>query len=437
MGAHPPRMDDLLDATAEAGPRALRKAAARAVLADERQAGRIPSLEDCTALVRARIEQWTRPVCVRVLNATGVVLHTGLGRAPLGDAARHLAEAAAGYTIVEVDRASGKRNKREDGLQRMMRDLTGAEAGTVVNNCAAATMLVLAALARGKEVIVSRSELVEIGGGFRIPDVMEESGATLREVGCTNRTRLADYERAIGENTGMLLKVHRSNFRVVGFTEEVELPALVALGRKHDLPVVFDMGSGCLEDVRPFGIEDEPIAREGVETGVDLCMFSGDKLLGGPQAGLIVGRKPAVTRVRRHPLFRAVRPGKLTLTALEQVLRRYWLGRSAELSVHRVLSASVDSLRARAEALAEGLAQVSVEASEARVGSGAAPTSGLPSCALRIRHADAEALHRALRIGEPAIFGRVQAGDLWLDLRTVLPEEDAELRAALERELAG
>ncbi len=434
MSAHPPRMDRLLAALGDAFPRALSKAAAREVLAEARAAGRIPELEGCAEAVRQKLRNWTRPVVVHTINATGVVLHTGLGRAPLGEAAAAVAREAAAYTIVEVDRRSGHRNQREDGLQRMLCDLTGAEAGTVVNNNAGATLLVLAALARGREAIVSRSELVEIGGGFRIPEVMQESGTLLREVGTTNRTRLSDYERAIGENSGMLLKVHRSNFRVVGFTAEVDLPELVGLGRARGLPVVYDMGSGCLEDVSGLGIEDEPVVRASLQTGIDLALFSGDKLLGGPQAGIIVGKREAVAQVRRHPLFRALRPGKLTLAALEAVLRSYWLGRSQELPVQRILRARPEELRRRAEALAMGLAGVAVEPSETRIGSGAAPTSGLPSYALRLAGKAQNLAHR-LRNGEPPVFGRVQAGALWLDVRTVLPEEDAALRAVLEREL--
>lgn len=430
--SHPPRMDAILDATATSGlPRELRKRLAREILAEARTNGSIPAVTEVAIELVRRERELVKPSYVRCINATGVVLHTGLGRAPLGKVAERVAEAVRGYTIVEVDRESGERNQRENGLLRFLRDLTGAESATVVNNNAAATLLALAALGRGREVIVSRSELVEIGGGFRVPDVMAESGAKLVEVGTTNRTRIADYERAITEDTALLLKVHQSNFRIVGFTEEVGLPALVSLGAQRGVPVVFDMGSGCLTDLGPADIPDEPTVRQVLEAGVDLALFSGDKVLGGPQAGVIVGKGELVARIRRHPLFRAVRPDKMTLVALEETLRAYWLDRAGDVLTQCLLFADVNGLRERALTISSALRGVEVKPSEARVGSGAAPAVGLRSWALVIAE-NATSVQRRLRLVDPPVFGRVFDGALWLDLRTVLPEEDQILRDILQ-----
>jgi len=392
----------------------------------------------------ARVAERSRPYYRRVINATGVVLHTNLGRAPLPEAAvAALGEVAGHPQRVELDLASGRRGGRDEGCERLLMDLLDCEAATVVNNNAAATLLVLAALARGREVVVSRGELVEIGGSYRVPEILEESGARLREVGTTNRTHLADYEAALeaaalsevalGEGAGMILKVHTSNYRVVGFTAEVELAELAALGRRHDVPVVHDLGSGCLVDLAGRGLPGEELVADSVASGADVVCFSGDKLLGGPQAGILVGRREAVERCRRHPLFRSLRPGRLVYAALEATLGLY-LGEDdaavAAVPALRQLLAPRRELRGRAEALAEALAplaglQVRVVDCESRAGSGSLPTRGYPSAGVELRAGDlsADELAGRLRAGDPPVVTRVRYGAVLLDVRTV---EEAE-----------
>lgn len=371
----------------------------------------------------------------RVINATGVVLHTGIGRAPLARAAvAALAETAGGSQRLEIDLETGERGGRDAGCAALVRRLTGCEDATVVNNNAAATLLILAALARGRKVLLSRGEMVEIGGSFRIPEVMEESGAVLAEVGTTNRTHLDDYRRAIDEQVGMILKVHPSNYRIQGFTAEVEIGELAALGREHGIPVVHDLGSGCLIDLAARGLPGEtPVARS-IAAGADLVCFSGDKLLGGPQAGILAGTREAVERCRRHPLMRAVRPGRLVYTALEATLRLYLDGPQA--ACERVptlarLTADPARLRRRARSLARAIEkgsrfQASVVPSAAQAGSGSMPTREIPSWAVQVA-ADGLApddLAARLRTGEPSILPRVADGAVLLDLRTI---EDGEI----------
>ena len=353
-----------------------------------------------------------------VLNATGVIVHTNLGRAPLAQAAvERVVEVARGYSNLEYDLAAGARGSRQDHAAAALRRLTGAEAALVVNNNAAAVLLALAALAEGRDVLVSRGELIEIGDGFRIPDVLARSGARLVEVGTTNRTRAADYEAAIGEGTAVLLRVHQSNFRVVGFTEQPRLEELAALARRHGLPLVDDLGSGVL-----VALPDEPSARDALAGGADLVCFSGDKLLGGPQAGIVVGRSDLVERLRRHPLQRALRADKLTLAALEATLGLYLEPTRArrEIPVLRAIEEPADRVRSRAERLAS-LVGGEVEATVARVGGGALPLAELPSWACAIE----ERLAGPLRIGEPPVVGVVRDGRLLLDCRT-LTDEDVE-----------
>ena len=369
------------------------------------------------ALANAR-----RPSLRRVLNATGVIVHTNLGRAPLADAAlEHVRETARGYSNLEYDLSSGSRGSRQDHVASILRRLTGAEAALVVNNNAAAVLLALAALAEGREVVVSRGELIEIGDGFRIPDVLARSGARLVEVGTTNRTRAADYERAIGPETAVLLRVHQSNFRVVGFTEQPRVEELAAVARRHELPLVDDLGSGVLTD-----LTDEPSARNALASGADLVCFSGDKLLGGPQAGVVVGRADLVERLRRHPLQRALRADKLTLAALEGTLLAY-LDEPTRIPVLRMLGDPAESVRARAERLAE-LVGGSVEETVARVGGGALPLAELPSFACAVD----ESLAAPLRLGDPPVVGILRDGKLLLDCRTLRDDELADVAAAVD-----
>jgi L-seryl-tRNA(Ser) seleniumtransferase len=360
----------------------------------------------------------------RVLNATGVLIHTNLGRAPLAQAAvEHLRATAAGYSNLEFDLGAGARGSRQDHLVDILRRLTGSEAALVVNNNAGAVLLALAALAEGREVIVSRGELIEIGDGFRIPDVLARSGARLVEVGTTNRTRAEDYERAVGRDTALLLRVHQSNFRLVGFTERPRLAELAEVARRHRLPLVDDLGSGVL-----LHLEDEPSARESLAAGADLVCFSGDKLLGGPQAGIVVGRGELVERLRKHPLQRALRADKLTLAALEGTLSLYLDPERAarEIPVLRMLHEPVDAVRARAQRLAEH-AGGTVEETVARVGGGALPLGELPSFACALE----EELAAPLRGADPPVVGIVRDGRLLLDCRTLSDAEAEEAARAV------
>jgi L-seryl-tRNA(Ser) seleniumtransferase len=363
-----------------------------------------------------------RPHLRRVLNATGVIVHTNLGRAPLPHAAlERVHEAAAGYSNLEYDLPAGARGSRQDHAAEILRRLTGAEAVLVVNNNAAAVLLALAALAEGREVLVSRGELLEIGDGFRIPEVLARSGARLVEVGTTNRTRAADYERAIGPETALLLRVHQSNFRVVGFAEQASLPELAQVAKRAVLPLVDDLGSGAL-----VPIHDEPLVREALAAGADLVCFSGDKLLGGPQAGIVVGRAELVERLRRHPLQRALRADKLTLAALEGTLALYLEPERAlrEVPVLRMVAEPAKAIHARAARLVE-LTGGTVEETVARVGGGALPLAELPSFACAVE----ETLAEPLRLGDPPVVGVVRDGKLLLDCRT-LGEGDLEQVAA-------
>ena len=402
--------------------------AARAVLdraREEIRAGVDPG--DLGVRLREELRSARAPSLRRVLNATGVVLHTNLGRAPLADEAlAQVVEAARGYSNLELDLREGARGSRQDHAAAILRRLTGAEAALVVNNNAAAILLALAALAEGRDVLVSRGELIEIGDGFRIPDVLARSGARLVEVGTTNRTRARDYERAVGVETALLLRVHQSNFRVVGFTELPRLEELAAIAHRHGIPLVDDLGSGVLfpSDNLLLG-GSEPSARESLAAGADLVCFSGDKLLGGPQAGIVVGRADLVEQLRRHPLQRAMRADKLTLAALEGTLRLY-LDAPERIPVLRMLRDDADSVRARASRLAE-LVGGAVEETVGRVGGGALPLAELPSFACAID----ESLAAPLRGGEPPVVGIVRDGKLLLDCRTLADAEIDEVAAAV------
>ncbi len=389
------------------------------------------------------VEQELAPSLHAVINASGVILHTNLGRAPLTMAAmEELRQSATQYSNLEYDLAAGARGKRDVHLSRLIERMSGAEAAIVVNNCAAAVLLTLAALARGGEVIVSRGELIEIGDGFRIPEIMEQSGAVLREVGTTNRTRLSDYENAITEKTRLLLRVHPSNFTVSGFTEKPEVNQLIALGARSGLPVVEDLGSGCLVDLSEAAIH-EPTVRESVEAGFSLVLFSGDKLLGGPQAGVIAGKKELVTKVRRHPLFRALRVDKLTIAAMGATLRAYLRAEWKEIPAQRMIRSSVEEITARAEKLLEMLrpvlaqhsAEVEIVDGHSLVGGGSTPAQSLATKVIRVKsqRLSAGELESRLREGLTGmpVVARIEDDRLVLDLRTVFPEQERALAEAV------
>ena len=372
----------------------------------------------------------------RVINATGVILHTNLGRAPLSAAALSAMSATGdGYAPVEYDLEAGGRGRRDAHAEPLLRELTGAGAAVAVNNNAAAALLVLTALAAGREVIVSRGELVEIGGGFRVPDVMAQSGALLREVGTTNKTRAADYAAAIGPRTGLILRVHPSNFRIEGFTARPSVAELADLARTFNVPLYEDLGSGLLAPDARFPAE--PSVRESLTAGADLVSFSGDKLLGGPQAGIVAGRADAVERVRRHPLMRALRVDKLTYTALEATLQAHAAGRAdQELPIWRMFAMTVDEIDARAQARVAGLpASLSAEILDGRsaIGGGSAPDVELPTRLVALAHATmpAAALEAALRRAGTPVIARIQDDRVLLDLRTVREDEDSTLARAL------
>jgi L-seryl-tRNA(Ser) seleniumtransferase len=420
-----PSVDELVrDERLASEPHELAVEAARVVL--EKARGQIRAGGDPGSLVEATVAELARrraPSLRRVINATGVLVHTNLGRAPLAEAAiARVVEVAGGYSNLEYDLVRGERGSRQDHLAELLARLTGAEAALVVNNNAAAVLLALAALAEGRDVVVSRGELIEIGDGFRIPDVLARSGARLVEVGTTNRTRASDYARAVGPDTAVLLRVHQSNFRVVGFSEQPRLSELAAVAMQHEIPLVDDLGSGALA---PVG--DEPTPAESLRAGADLVCFSGDKLLGGPQAGVVVGRADLVERLRRHPLQRALRADKLTLAALEGTL---WLALDPstrdEVPVLRMLHEPVERVRARAERLA-ALVEGEVEETVARVGGGALPLAEIRSAACAIE----ERLAEPLRLGVPSVVAVVRDGRTLLDCRTLTDEEVDEVAAAV------
>ena len=378
----------------------------------------------------------SQPSHIRVVNATGTILHTNLGRALLSKAAIDAMVAVADQPInLEYDLAAGKRGKREETLEKLLVDLSGAEAATVVNNNAAAVLLALNSLAEGKEVIVSRGELIEIGGSFRIPEIMAKSGAILREVGSTNRTHPADYENAVNEKTALLLKVHTSNYKVIGFTAEVTIEELAAIGKKHKLPVMEDLGSGALIDLSKHGLPKEPIVAERIQAGADVLTFSGDKILGGPQAGLIVGKKDFIDKMSKNHLQRALRCGKLTLAALEATLRRYRQSPDivGEIPTLKAFTRPVDDIRALGEDLLPKLKvalggefQIRLENSTAQIGSGALPTDELPTIVVTVEHKklSAGAIAQKFRAANPPIIGRIHDDRFLLDLRTIFDSND-------------
>jgi L-seryl-tRNA(Ser) seleniumtransferase len=400
----------------------------------------IESIEELIALEADRI---LHPSLQPVINATGVILHTNLGRAPLSAAvADAIKNTATQYSNLEYSLASGARGRRDDHTSELLARLTGAQEAIVVNNCAAAVLLVLAALAGGGEVMVSRGELIEIGDGFRIPEIMAQSGAILREVGTTNRTRLRDYENALNENTRVLLRVHPSNFKITGFAEKPSLAELAALSQRTSVPLVEDLGSGSLVDLRASGFA-EPTVRHSIEAGVSLVMFSGDKLLGGPQAGIIAGKKELVQRVRRHPLFRALRVDKLTIAALEVTLNAYLRSAWEEIPAQRMIRLAVAELQQRAENFVRRV-QSLLPSSDAKMeiadglslaGGGSTPDQSLPSKIIRVSSARYPAAKLEQRLRRPprdiSVIARVEENRVILDLRTVFPEQEPQLAASL------
>ncbi|MFB3829361.1 MAG: L-seryl-tRNA(Sec) selenium transferase [Bryobacteraceae bacterium] len=394
---------------------------ARAAIREEREP---PDAAARAAAALARLEQ---PSLVPVINATGVVLHTNLGRAPLGPLAPH-----AGYTNLEYDLAAGSRGRRDVHAAPLIERLLGAPA-VAVNNNAAAVYLALHELGAGGEVVVSRGELIEIGDGFRIPDIMAHSGAALVEVGTTNRTHLADYRAAITQRTRLLLRVHPSNFRISGFTQRPALAELAALGRERGIPVYEDLGSGCMADLRSYGI-DEPLAVESLAAGADLISFSGDKLLGGPQAGILAGRAELVARLRRNPMFRALRLDKLIYQALEGTLRNILLERWDEVPALRMIRESAESVRARAARVLERVPELGARIVEGQsvIGGGSTPEQSIPTYLIRLEGRSANQAERLLRAQQPPVIARIEEDALVLDLRTVFPEEEAAVAAALQ-----
>src|SRR6266566_490643 len=378
----------------------------------------------------------------RVINATGVILHTNLGRAPLSEAARRSIAEAAGYCTLEYDPISGSRGKRGSHVEDLLTQLTGAEASLVVNNCASAALLILIVLARDGETIVSRGELVEIGGDFRVPDVMSNSGTRMVEVGSTNRTRLDDYRRAINNNTRLLMRVHPSNYRIIGFTDSPTLSQLASLAHESRLPLYEDAGSGVINDLGGYGISDEPIIRESIAAGADLVSFSGDKLLGGSQAGLIVGRREIVDRLRKHSMYRALRVDKLSLAALEATLDAHRRNALQEIPALRMLALAADEIEQRAKAFLNKLASMSTLNSltativdgQSAIGGGSGPNVHPPTVliALKHKHLNAGDIEEKFRVGSPPVIARIAEDQVLLDLRTVDPSEEAELLEAVK-----
>lgn len=443
-----PSVDDLLQNHTLRGyerrvGRAVVVDAVRAALDDARAGIRAGGDAPMPALlldaITERIESSVRPTLRRVINATGVILHTNLGRAPLSqDAIAALQDAAASYSNLEYDLAKGARGSRYTHAEDLIKRLTGAEAALVVNNNAAAVMFVLRAFAENREVIVSRGQLVEIGGGFRVPDVLSQSGARMVEVGTTNRTRAADYETAITPHTGLLLRVHPSNFRVIGFTEEVSPDELAALGRKHKLPVVDDLGSGALLDTSIYGLMHEPMPSESLDAGADLVTFSGDKLLGGPQAGIIVGKQEAIVRLKKHPLVRALRVDKLTLAALQATLLHYLKNEATQkIPVWQMISATPQTLQTRAEVWVERWNKFGLDAqivdSVSTVGGGSLPGETLPTRAVALTVPSPDTFSAQLRANSPPIMARIENDRVMIDPRTIQPHDESLLLEGIER----
>ena len=446
-----PKVDELLrspalsETIAQYGDRAVTEAIRdelgalrQEILAQKAQA--VPETDVLCRRISTRVQRSALPSFRSVINGTGILLHTNLGRACLSEkAARAVYDAAKSYSNLEYDLETGKRGSRYSHVEAILCRLTGAESALVVNNNAAAVLLILSALTQGGQVVVSRGELVEIGGSFRIPEIMEACGAQLKEVGATNKTHLYDYQRAIGENTRALMKVHTSNYRIIGFSETPALSELVALGHSHGLPVMEDLGSGSLLDLNQFGISDEPSVQSSIRAGVDVVSFSGDKLLGGPQAGIILGKKQYLDCLKKHPLNRAMRVDKMTLAALEATLRSYEAGSPEEIPVIAMLAAKPEALLRKAEQLAALLRNAGLDAgivpTEGRVGGGSVPNQVLPSYAVALDR-DVTRLEETLRRGTQPIIGRIHEGRYLLDVRTLRESDFEAIVEALREALA-
>lgn len=394
----------------------------------------LPLADLILARAESTLAAWTKPTLVPVINASGVILHTNLGRAPLSDAAiRAMDIVSRGYSNLEFDLETGKRGSRLVHAESLLQQLTSAESALVVNNCASAVLLTLSALANRKRVVIARSQLVEIGGGFRVPDVMKSSGAKLVEVGTTNKVRLADYETALEEPTALVMRAHRSNFKIVGFTEEPELKDIVEKAHEAGVPVVDDLGSGALYDTAKYGFSHEPTVQESMQAGADVVLFSGDKLLGGPQAGIIIGRKNLLDKIKKHPLARAVRADKACLAALSATLTHYLKNEAErEIPILRMMSLTVEQVRGRAEAWRVELGEGVVVAGESTVGGGSLPGESIPTYLLELSVRSAEKFLRALRKNNPPIIARTENEKVLLDPRTVLPEQEGALLVGLK-----
>ena len=415
----------------------------RQQVADKAGEINVPSPQEMASSIADYLRAEEVPYLREVINGTGIILHTGLGRAPLAkQAIDAVAEISRGYASVEIDLKSGGRGQRAKAVEKLLCELTGAEAAVIVNNNAAATMLTLSAMAAGKEVIVSRGQLIEIGGSYRLPDVMECSGSKLREVGTTNKTHPADYEKAINENTGALLKVHPSNFEVVGFTKTVSTKEMVAIAKKHGLPVIDDVGSGALIDYAQFGLMNEPVVQDSLKEGADVALFSGDKLIGGPQCGIIVGKSKWIKTILNNPLMRAMRVDKMTLAALHATLLLYRNQENAMLHVPilRMLSMPIANLKLRADKIAAqitnsaAVADCLVVEEQSMLGGGSLPTQKIPTWCLSIsaQNESVDSLADKLRKNQPAVMGRVQKDRLMLDMRTVDVSQDLQLVEAFQ-----
>ncbi len=406
---------------------------------DDIKAGKSLTIERLQSVIRREIDDAQRSMITRVINATGIVVHTNLGRSPLTTSLfDSIRDAVSGYCNIEFNLASGQRGSRGEACEEFLAKLADAEAGTVVNNCAAALFISLCALAKGKYVIISRGELVQIGGGFRIPDILRASGARLREIGTTNITTLKDYRDAVDDKVALILRVHKSNFVQAGFTEDVSLKVLVALGREHNIPVLNDLGSGVFVSTQPLLGYNEPTVEQSVRAGADLTCFSGDKLLGGVQGGLIVGRKDLVLRIKKHPLFRTVRVDKIVLAAFERLLASYLDGtHETEVRLWSNLAVPFEELERRATAIVASLGKpddIAVVPLSGYVGGGALPEIPVPSCGLRLTsRIKAETALRLLREGSVPIIARIEDDALILDLRTVDPADDTGVTQALQQ----
>jgi L-seryl-tRNA(Ser) seleniumtransferase len=397
----------------------------------------IPTDETLLDMVATQLRDWTLPTLRPVINAAGVILHTNLGRAPLSHAAMQAAQnVAMGYSTLEYDLEKGKRGSRLVHAEALLRQITGAEGAIVVNNNAAAVMLVLSALARRRSVVIARSQLVEIGGGFRVPDVMKQSGARLLEVGTTNRIHLADYEEALQDSPAIFMRAHRSNFRIVGFTSEPDLREIAAVAHRGGIPLVDDLGSGSLLDTARFGLAHEPMVQESLDGGADLVCFSGDKLLGGPQAGIVVGRADLIARLKKHPLARAIRADKLCLAALSATLLHYLKDEAElEIPIWRMIAVELEQIQQRADAWRQTLGQGKVILGESTVGGGSLPGETLPTYLLALTAHSPQRFLKRLRQAHIPVIARAQDEMVVFDPRTVLPEQDKVLLEGIREAL--